>query len=260
MITITKLKIELWMNEIVLIVTIKQDILSILRNKRKPDFNKRVNVIKQILKENRFIKRVIIKIGNGYISDEDINTLIDTICDSGIYPSHIFSIATGLIKNERIIDKLDEHVLNFEDGIYEQIKNSNIAFSFNCINPYTLIIDCSNITTKSSLYKDIDTFKKCDDRITDILLLFNNNYDDYSILTNKLKEFEETFVNIVYKLLTKSSIKKLKFKIIIPNNFYAVYLIQQYVEDMLKDTFRTTHLLISPSSGNSPESGEFKIG
>lgn len=127
---ISKIEIACQSSEIVLVVTIKKDILFILRNKRKPDFNKRVAVLKNILEENKFIKRVILKVNCVYLSDDNINTLIDTITSTGIYPSHISLKYTGLSKPLRkiyqydmLMSEMNGHFHKPVMGIYEQIEN-----------------------------------------------------------------------------------------------------------------------------------------
>ena len=104
------------------------------------------------------------------------------VCDSDLFPNQEFS-KTFICKSEKFMDKTHFFDMNLTPGReYEYIKFPEVDFTFNrCLLEITgdLVLKVTNgknkaIRFKSNvnlLYKDIDSFEKLEDFITNYLIM-----------------------------------------------------------------------------------------
>lgn len=241
-------KVEVEWNEydkvLTLYVTLRKDIMSIIKNKTKPDFNKRLEELKKILEsEKKYVRHATILVGRHVkLRFNEMNDLLKVIREYGnIYYCNMEVLNISGNKNcvtynvlNDMINKLEEES---SDSIYSDVQFSKSNFKFEYINSSTLLLDCANLLQKSYSYKNIHILDKYDYDLTDVLILIDTK-EDYDTFTERLNEFKDTFINIVHLL---NELSFITFRIIATNDFYGVETMTKFIKDTLYEAFFMTH-------------------
>ena len=238
-------KVEVEWNEydkaLTLYVTLRKDIMSIIKNKTKPDFNKRLEELKKILEsEKKYVRQATILVGRHVkLSFNEMNDLLKVIREYGnIYYCNMEVLNISGNKNcvtYNVLNNIRARAQTLEEESSDSIYNLNFKFEY--INSSTLLLDCANLLQKSYSYKNIHILDKYDYDLTDVLILIDTK-EDYDTFTERLNEFKDTFINIVH-LLNESSF--ITFRIIATNDFYGVETMTKFIKDTLYEAFFMTH-------------------